>query len=68
MKRFFLLPLLLTLGVVLYGKPVLPDILSDGMVLQQNSKVNIWGKAEPGKTVEVKPSWSKKAVRARVDN
>lgn len=68
MKRFFLLPVLLTLGLVLYGKPVLPEILSDGMVLQQNSRVNIWGKAERGKTVEVKPCWSKTAVRVTVDN
>lgn len=68
MKRFFLLPLLLTLGLALYAKPVLPEILSDGMVLQQNSKVNIWGKTDPGKTVEVKPCWSKTAVRATANN
>lgn len=68
MKRFFLLPLLLTLGLALYAKPVLPEILSDGMVLQQSSKVNIWGKTDPGKTVEVKPCWSKTAVRATANN
>lgn len=68
MKRIFLLPLLLTLGLALYAKPVLPEILSDGMVLQQNSKVNIWGKTDPGKTVEVKPCWSKTAVRATANN
>lgn len=68
MKRIFLLPLLLTLGLALYAKPVLPEILSDGMVLQQNSKVNIWGKTDPGKTVEVKPCWSKTAVRATTNN
>lgn len=68
MKRIFLLPLLLTLGLALYGKPVLPEILSDGMVLQQNSNVNVWGKAEPGKTVEVKPCWSEIAVRVTADN
>lgn len=68
MKRFFLLPLLLTLGLALYAKPVLPEILSDGMVLQQSSKVNIWGKTDPGKTVEVKPCWSKTAVRVTANN
>ena len=68
MKRIFLLPLLLTLGLALYAKPVLPEILSDGMVLQQNSKVNIWGKTDPGKTVEVKPCWSKTTVRATANN
>ncbi|MDR2815450.1 MAG: sialate O-acetylesterase [Proteiniphilum sp.] len=68
MKRIYLLPALLIFGVALYGKPVLPEILSDGMVLQQNSKVNIWGKAERGKTVEVKPCWSETAVRATADD
>lgn len=67
MKRFFLLPLLLSIGLVLFGKPVLPEILSDGMVLQQNSKVNIWGKAEAGKTVEVKPCWSETGIRVSAD-
>lgn len=68
MKRFFLLPVLLTFGLILYGKPVLPEILSDGMVLQQSSKVNIWGKAERGKKVEVKPCWSETAVRVTADD
>jgi sialate O-acetylesterase len=67
MKRIYLLPALLFLGLALYGKPALPEILSDGMVLQQCSKVNIWGKAERGKTVEVKPCWSETAVRVKAD-
>jgi sialate O-acetylesterase len=68
MKRIYLLPALLFLGLALYGKPALPEILSDGMVLQQSSKVNIWGKAERGKTVEVKPCWSETAVRVKADS
>lgn len=67
MKRNYLLLTLLFIGISLHGKPVLPEILSDGMVLQQNSKVNIWGKSEPGKTVEVIPSWSENAVCVAVN-
>lgn len=58
MKRNNLLLAMLFLAVALYGKPVLPAILSDGMVLQQNSQVNIWGTTDPGKSVTVTPSWS----------
>src|SRR5215471_10913120 len=32
----------------------LPDVISDGMVLQRNQRVPIWGTAEPGETVTVK--------------
>lgn len=68
MKRIFLLPVLFLLGLSLYGKPLLPEILSDGMVLQQNSKINIWGKSEKGRVVEVKPCWSENSVYVTADN
>jgi len=35
----------------------LPAILSDNMVLQQNSEVAVWGWAEPGETITVQHSW-----------
>jgi len=38
----------------------LPQVLSDGMILQQNSKVKIWGWADPGEGVTVIPDWSGK--------
>jgi hypothetical protein len=38
---------------------LLPSILSDNMVLQQNSEVSVWGKAAPGDKIIVKPSWDK---------
>ncbi|HBL33477.1 MAG TPA: sialate O-acetylesterase [Porphyromonadaceae bacterium] len=63
MKKKYLLLSLLSLGLTLYGKPILPEILSDGMVLQQNAKVKIWGEAEKSKTIEVRPSWNKTAIR-----
>lgn len=47
------------------AKVSLPAIISDNMVLQQNTKVNLWGKAAPGERVTVKASWSDKALTAR---
>lgn len=36
----------------------LPSVLSDHMVLQQNSSVCFWGKNTPGAVVTVRPSWT----------
>ncbi len=44
------------------AKVTLPAIISDNMVLQQDARVNIWGKAEPGETITIKPSWATKAM------
>jgi sialate O-acetylesterase len=35
----------------------LPAVVSDNMVLQQNSKVTLWGWADPGEKIKVKASW-----------
>ena len=35
----------------------IPSIFSDNMVLQQNSEVSFWGKAEPNLKVDIKTSW-----------
>lgn len=50
------------------ARPVLPEILSDNLVLQQNTSVALWGKAEAGRTIEVKPSWNGKTYRSKTDN
>jgi len=36
----------------------LPAILSDGMVLQRDAWINLWGWADPGETVRVRVDWS----------
>lgn len=46
---------------------ILPAIFSDNMLLQQNTEVNIWGKADANKTVTIKTSWSKKALKTTTD-
>ncbi len=41
------------------GELKLPSLLSDNMVLQQSSDVNIWGEAVPNSKVTVTTSWNK---------
>ena len=45
----------------------LPDVISAGMVLQQNQKVPIWGKADPGESVTVKFAGQSKTTTASAD-
>ena len=45
----------------------LPDVISDGMVLQQNQKVPIWGKADPGEAVTVRFAAQSKSTTAAGD-
>lgn len=35
----------------------IPEIISDGMIIQQNSHMTIWGKALPGSYVSLKTDW-----------
>lgn len=68
MKTIYLFAFLfLFVFTTVTAKPVLPEIMSDNMVLQQNSKVNIWGKSDAGKQVTVKPSWSTTSVKVKAD-
>lgn len=47
------------------AKVKLPALMGDGMVLQRNATVNIWGTAEKGKTIKVKTSWDNKTYKTR---
>lgn len=49
------------------GKVVLPHILGDNMVLQQNTEATLWGKARPSSKITVTASWSNTPVFARSD-
>lgn len=42
----------------------LPDVISDGMVLQQSQRLPIWGTADPGETVTVKFAGQSKTATA----
>lgn len=43
-----------------YSKVTIPSIISNNMVLQQQTKVNIWGKANPGEKISLESSWTQK--------
>lgn len=49
------------------AKITLPALVGDGMVLQRNATVNIWGKALPGKTLKICTSWDKASYRVTPD-
>ncbi len=51
----------------LFAKVTLPEIMSDNMVLQQNTKVKIWGKSNANANITVIPSWSDQVVQAKSD-
>lgn len=44
-------------AITVHAKVKLPHILSDGMVLQQESDVRLWGWSKPHATVKVTVSW-----------
>lgn len=46
--------LLCTFCIFIEAKIMLPALVSDGMVLQRNQKLNVWGTADAGEKVEVK--------------
>jgi sialate O-acetylesterase len=59
-----ILLLLLILGAALPGKAQvkLPALVGDNMVLQQNSKVNLWGWASPNEKINIKLGWQDSIV------
>jgi len=68
MKKYsILLLLLLTFTAQLFAKVTLSVLISDNMVLQQQSKVKIWGWSKPEAAIKVTASWGEKQS-AKADN
>ena len=71
MKRF--VNWMWSIGLIIFMLPLnvgaqvhLPEIFSDNMVLQQESKVKIWGTGTPQTTISVTGSWNNETVQAKV--
>jgi hypothetical protein len=52
----------------LNAQVTLNNVFADHMVLQQNAKIKIWGKASFGENVELKLSFLKKSVKTKTNN
>ena len=66
MKRTLLaLWLMISAFVCTNAGVVLPAIFSDHMVLEQNTRVKIWGWAKPKEMITITPSWGGEVVKAR---
>ena len=57
MKKLFLLSIIILNQFMVNATIVLPAVYSNHMVLQQNTKVKIWGWSEVNEKVTIKPSW-----------
>lgn len=69
MRKSLLLGMLFGgLAVSASGQLRLPSVIADHMVLEQRAKVPLWGKATPGHTVTVIPSWDRHRYAAPVSS
>ncbi len=66
-KTLSALALLLLMACCSFADIKLPAIIADNMVLQQRSKVTLWGWASPGENVQVSCGWNKAAVNIKAD-
>ena len=66
--RKTLLAALMLMQMGAMAKVDLPEILSDNMVLQQQTEVKLWGKAKANAEVSISPSWTNSIYTVKTDN
>lgn len=67
MKKCFIPLIFACLAVTAGAKVTLGPVISDNMVLQQQTNARIYGKADPGSKITVTPSWNNKAYTTTTD-
>lgn len=65
---FFIFILLIFTSKSIFADVKLPSIISDNMLLQQNTKANIWGKADPNEQITITVSWNKQPYTTTADS
>lgn len=69
MKRHILiLSALMAAATTASAKVTLPKMFSDGMVMQRETKANLWGEAKSNATVKITTSWNKSTITAKADS
>ncbi|HYW69844.1 MAG TPA: sialate O-acetylesterase, partial [Pyrinomonadaceae bacterium] len=64
---FLAISLVIACAATARANVTLPDVISAGMVLQQNQKIPIWGKADPGEAITVRFAGQSKNTTAAAD-
>lgn len=67
MKHSLLILCLIALCGSIHAEVRLPAVISDGMVLQRNDTVPLWGWSEPSAKLLVKTSWDSVKYRTVAD-
>jgi sialate O-acetylesterase len=57
MKNIFLLSFMFVISINVFANVRLPAIIGSHMVLQQNSKITIWGWSDPAEKIKLKAGW-----------
>ena len=66
-KKVLLFAMLVAAASTVQAKVRLPHLVSDNMVIQQQTDVRLWGWAKPGKKVTATVSWSDQQASAKAD-
>jgi len=67
-KKLLLLFVVLGLKLTANAQVKLPALVSDNMVLQQNTKVNLWGWASPNEKINILPGWQNTPLEIVADS
>lgn len=67
LRRVPLIFIFITLYLVNYGAIKLSALTGDNMVLQQKSKVALWGWSDPGEKVFITTSWNNTTTAVTAD-
>ena len=67
MKKILTFLVLMTMAIGSQAKVRLPHIISDNMILQQQTDARLWGWTQPGKTVKVTTSWNQEEINTKAD-
>jgi sialate O-acetylesterase len=68
MKRFLCIVSVVFSTLVLEAKVKPAGIISDNMVLQQQTQVALWGTAEAGSKVVIMPGWTRDKISVKADD